>query len=84
MRPETEYARTAFGRRVCDVENFGTPVWVITAEDLIISKIRWIQDLYSDRQIADVLQILNNPNLDIGYIKQWIRDLKLNTYQLTL
>lgn len=84
VRPETEYGRTAFGRRLCDVENFGLPVWVITAEDLIISKLRWIQDLYSDRQIADIKQILNNPNLDLDYIRQWIKDSKLNTYQLTI
>jgi hypothetical protein len=84
VRPETEYALMAFERRRCDSENFGLPIWVIAPEDLILGKIRWIQDLYSDRQIADIKQLLNNPTLDLNYIRYWVKTLELNIYQLAL
>ena len=58
--------------------------WVISIEDLIIAKIRWIQDLVSERQLEDIQNLLLNPMVDRNYLKYWIKELDLNTYQIKL
>lgn len=61
---------------------FGVDVWVVTLEDLIISKLKWIQDLKSDQQISDVENLLSVSDVDITYINKWCKELNLNTYSL--
>jgi hypothetical protein len=51
-------------------------------EDLILSKIQWIQQLESERQKEDIRQLLEFPALNMTYIKSWADFLKLNTYNL--
>ncbi|MBT9171802.1 MAG: hypothetical protein DDT21_00175 [Syntrophomonadaceae bacterium] len=76
LRPDTDYARTAFERRrSCDL--FGQTVWVITAEDLILAKLNWARDSHSEFQLNDVRAMLRGENLDMFYIEKWVRDLEL-------
>ncbi|MBI4648698.1 MAG: hypothetical protein HY738_19465 [Bacteroidia bacterium] len=78
---DSEYRRLEFARRrrerIADFE-----VWIVSPEDLIVSKIFWIQSLYSDRQINDIKNLLTVPDLDKEYIKNWCGRLKLNTFEL--
>ncbi|MGI8635320.1 MAG: hypothetical protein ACR2KZ_07940, partial [Segetibacter sp.] len=76
-----EYSLQAFQNRVPLID-YGEPIFVISLEDLIIAKLKWIQDLYSERQYNDIKNLLlgNNPNL--VYIKSWIEKMKLNTYKI--
>ena len=59
-----------------------TEVWIISPEDLIVSKLQWIQQLESDRQKDDIRQLLTMPDLNYRYMADWADYLKLNTYNL--
>ena len=77
------YATVAFGRRQQN-DSFGFPVYVITIEDLILAKLRWIQTLFSERQLSDIQLLLQEETIDINYIRYWLNELTINTYQLKI
>ncbi len=78
---DTEYRQTEFNRR--RQANFlGFSVWIVSVEDLIISKIIWIQDYQSELQMRDVAQLLLNPTVDLAYIKTWCKQLNLQTFSV--
>jgi hypothetical protein len=81
VRKEGEYFDLAFSQRQ-RINEFGTDLWVINLNDLIIAKLIWIQDIQSERQMSDIKNLLLNPGKDIEYIKKWIEKLQLNTFQL--
>ncbi len=76
-----EYSIQAFNNKVA-LSDFGDPIFVISLEDLIIAKIRWIQDLYSERQHNDIKNLLVSNKPDLSYIKKWVTQMKLKTYNL--
>ncbi len=78
---DTEYNLQAFERRQV-YNDLGFVVFVTALEDLIIAKIQWIQQLFSDRQANDIRMLLQNPSKDMDYIKKWCKHLKLNTFDL--
>lgn len=84
LRKNSDYGRAAFSRRIYHADTLAIPVWVISLEDLILAKLIWIQDMYSDRQAADIQQLTRNPATDYIYIRQWISALRLNTFALPL
>jgi hypothetical protein len=75
------YRKVEFDRRVKGVV-MGCETWLVTLEDLVISKLVWIQELQSDRQISDIENLLENPNIDMPYIHYWCTEMNLNTYKL--
>ena len=81
IKKETEYRNYEFSRRrresIADFE-----VWIVSPEDLIISKIDWIQQYQSDKQINDIQNLLAIPDIDMEYIIFWCEKLRLNTYKL--
>jgi hypothetical protein len=81
MRKEGEYFDIAFSQKQ-RINEFGTDLWVISLNDLIIAKMIWIQDYQSERQMSDIKNLLLNPDKDIEYIKKWSEKLQLNTYHL--
>ncbi|MBN2893275.1 MAG: hypothetical protein JXL97_15495 [Bacteroidales bacterium] len=81
IRKNTEYRKHEFERRQkTKITDFN--VWIVSPEDLIISKIEWIQKLQSDKQINDLINLLAINNIDKKYIKTWCQKLKLNTFNL--
>jgi aryl carrier-like protein len=60
----------------------GFSAWLVTAEDLIISKLIWIQDVQSEKQMDDIKNLLESGDLDIVYIVSWIEQLNLKTFDL--
>ncbi|MCX6283591.1 MAG: hypothetical protein NTW31_05070 [Bacteroidetes bacterium] len=81
IRKETEFRRLEFSRkRRKMIEQL--PVWMVSAEDLIISKTEWIQRLQSDKQIQDIKNLMLLPDLDKDYILFWLQKLNLNTFNL--
>lgn len=78
---DTEYYKLAFSRRK-RIKELDTWIWIITLEDLIISKLIWIQQLQSERQISDIKNLLLNPAKDMNYIRNWCSKLNLNTFNL--
>lgn len=81
VRKNTNYRLLEFQRRkkekIYDVE-----VWMVSPEDLIISKLEWIQLLQSDKQMADIRNLLSLPGIDLDYIKNWCKKLDLNSFDL--
>jgi hypothetical protein len=81
IRKNTEYRRLEFSRKTRKIID-NIPVWIVSAEDLIISKIDWIQRLQSDKQTGDIRMLLCLPGLDKEYILSWCRKLSLKTFDL--
>jgi len=70
-----EYRRKEFDRRR-QVDLAGIPVWIVTAEDLILSKLEWSRDSRSEQQRRDVRMLLGGV-LDRAYLDEWARRLDL-------
>lgn len=73
------YRLTEFERRRW-VNFVDMKICIVSAEDLIISKIAWIQQIQSDIQKEDIKILLSLQNLDKNYIVKWVSELKLNTF----
>jgi Nucleotidyltransferase of unknown function (DUF6036) len=80
LKNET-YRQEEFQRRK-QVDFMNMKIYVVSAEDLLISKIIWIQQLQSDIQKEDIREIGKATGLDWPYINHWISLLKLNTFGL--
>lgn len=81
IRKESDYRKHEFlRRRKVEIANF--EVWIVSAEDLVISKIEWIQQLQSDKQITDIKNLLAYPEIDKVYIKDWCNKIGLKTFNL--
>ncbi|HSY19700.1 MAG TPA: hypothetical protein VK815_15260 [Candidatus Acidoferrales bacterium] len=73
VRKQSEYRLTEFKRRQrITIENFET--WIVSKEDLILSKLFWAKDSRSETQLGDVKNLIST-GCDRGYIEQWTREL---------
>ncbi len=75
LKPD-EFQRNAFSRkqRVNYADEFD--LWIISRDDLIISKLIWSKKSGSDRQLDDVAGILKN-GFDSEYVEYWVAQLGL-------
>jgi hypothetical protein len=81
IRNDEPYEIEKFNRsRKMEVDGFS--VWIITLEDLIISKFQWIRQIDSDLQKNDIRLLLENPCIDMDYISKWVETLRLHTFGL--
>jgi len=81
IKKETEYRIHEFSRRNREtISDFD--VWIVSPEDLVISKIEWIQQYRSDKQISDIQNLLAISKIDLNYIKFWCNKLNLITFEL--
>lgn len=71
IRKNEEYRKEEFfRRRKVLIED--TPLYIVSPEDLILSKLVWGKQLISDLQLVDVRQMISVIlNLDWQYIKKW-------------
>lgn len=77
VRKDTEYRRTEFARRR-RVLLEGHPFFIVTPEDLIISKLEWARETRSEMQLGDVRNLLGSAlEIDRAYVEQWITRLGL-------
>jgi len=75
IRKREDYRQHEFTRRVrLRLENFD--LWVVSKEDLILSKLDWARESLSARQLADVENLIAT-GCDIDYLKQWSARLNL-------
>jgi len=77
VRKDSPYRRCEFDRRrrvsVADVS-----LWMVTAEDLILSKLVWAKDTNSSLQMGDVRNLVTTvPELDWGYLERWAEGLSV-------
>ena len=74
----SSYRQVEFQRKQRVIFN-GVEVWIVSPEDLIISKLDWARDSMSEMQMRDVKNLLVTlKNLDKAYLDQWIQTLKLD------
>jgi hypothetical protein len=70
---QIKYRLTEFSRRQrVKFETFKT--WIVSKEDLIISKLHWARKSHSDRHLRDVKN-LTATGCDTAYIERWTRAL---------
>ena len=75
VRKQDEYRKLEFGRRVeVNIKNF--EVSIVSKEDLIISKLFWIQQGDSELQKRDVINLLKT-GFDKEYLLNWLKRLNL-------
>lgn len=74
-RKDSEYRRAEFARRH-KVELAGVPLWIVSVEDLILSKLEWSRESRSEQQRRDVKLLLGTP-LDSAYLNLWATQLDL-------
>ena len=73
VKKETEYRRLEFERRQ-RIQVGEAEFWIVSKEDLILSKLCWALDSRSELQLGDVRNLLStNPDLD--YLNKWSSDL---------
>src|SRR5258705_12507435 len=70
----TEFER----RRLIDFSDM--KIYVVSPEDLLLSKIIWVKESLSSIQFDDIRLLSSLDNLDRQYIDRWIEMLKLNTF----
>lgn len=77
VKKDTPYRRNEFSRRLLvKIDNF--KLWLVAAEDLILSKLVWAKNSHSEMQLNDIRNLLASvPGLDIDYIKYWAAELNV-------
>ncbi len=77
VRKDSDYRLAEFARRQrITIEDFTT--WIVSKEDLIISKLDWARDSRSNQQFGDVRN-LTSTGCDIAYIQHWTEILGLSS-----
>lgn len=75
VRKKSEYRRLEFERRVpVTLGDFET--WIVSKEDLVISKLHWARETNSEQQLRDVKNLLAT-SYDADYMNRWIQVLGL-------
>lgn len=76
IRKRSEYRRVEFERRHrISILDFST--FIVSKEDLIISKLFWAKDSRSEIQLGDVKNLLAT-GYDAAYLQDWTRELGLD------
>lgn len=77
IRKKSKYWQVEFGRRRT-VEIDSQTLWIVSPEDLILSKLWWAKDSNSTMQITDARNIFRQVHaIDRTYLEQWVKELNL-------
>ncbi len=75
VRKSSDYRRLEFERRrAITIQDF--TIWIVSKEDLIISKLDWARASRSEMQLQDVRNLLAT-TYDATYLERWARELGL-------
>jgi hypothetical protein len=77
VRKSSEFRQVEFARRRA-VAIAGIRTWIVSGEDLILSKLVWALDSNSELQRRDIRQLLAGA-VDLEYIRKWAPDLGVTT-----
>jgi Nucleotidyltransferase of unknown function (DUF6036) len=75
------FRQTEFKRR-SEIKFLEMNISIVSPEDLLLSKIIWIQELQSGVQMEDIKALSILEELDWDYIDHWIKELNLKTFNL--
>ena len=76
IRKTRAFSREEFDRRQSlDLSNH--QFWVVSPEDVILSKLEWVKEGESEVQYADALgvAVVNYHSLDLDYLKKWAAEI---------
>ncbi len=77
IQKDSLYRLTEFERRR-EIQIQGEAAWIVSPEDLIISKLDWAKDSVSEFQLRDVEDLFKRvKDLDLEYITKWVSSLGL-------
>lgn len=77
VRKSSDYRRLEFERRrSVRLQDF--TIWIVSKEDLIISKLYWARDSHSELQLGDVKNLLAT-GYDAEYLEKWTQELGLES-----
>ena len=78
VQKDTPYRREEFARRFA-AEIDGVTLWLVTAEDLLLSKLVWAAESRSEIQLQDVRNLIRSvAHLDWTYIERWATELTVS------
>ena len=77
VRKSQAYRQQEFSRRQRVM--FGDfPVWIVSAEDLLLSKLHWLKDSRSEMQFKDIRSLIDAvPQLNWVYLRHWAEQLDI-------
>ncbi len=79
VNKDSAFHASAFSRRR-SVTIHGQSVSLISAEDLIVSKLLWAKDSLSEVQLSDVRNLIESvKDMDEGYVHEWVAKLDLRS-----
>lgn len=73
IKKSSDFQQSSFERRE-QTDFFGRRIWIISKDDLIISKLWWAKDSHSEKQLTDVKNLMRN-GFNVGYVKNWSESL---------
>jgi hypothetical protein len=77
VRKRSVYRLVEFDRRQrIAIQDFNT--WIVSKEDLILSKLSWAKDSHSELQLRDVKNLVST-GCDRAYINRWTEELGVAT-----
>lgn len=76
IKKTSDFQKAAFeNRRKTDF--YGREIWIITVEDLIISKLLWAKESGSEKQMTDVRNLIQS-GVKVDYLKEWTQKLDID------
>jgi hypothetical protein len=75
MKQSNDFQESAFERRE-KTDYYGEDVWVISKEDLILSKLWWAKDTHSEMQFRDIKNLMQ-AGFDVEYAEKWTDELEI-------
>lgn len=77
IKRSSAYQQAAFSRRK-EILVEGSPMWFVSAEDLVIAKLIWAKHSHSEMQLRDVRNLIKTvKDLESKYIDNWLGELRL-------
>jgi len=78
FRKDGPYELTEFNRRL-RAKLMGIDLWILSPEDVILSKLRWAKNSRSEQQLRDALgvAVVQWEYLDKDYLRKWAKQLQV-------
>lgn len=75
IRKDSDYRKNEF-RRKKKIKINGIEIFIVSIEDLILSKLVWAKDSHSEIQLKDIRNLIQE-KIDLNYIKKWASSLQV-------
>ena len=78
FRKDGPYELTEFNRRL-RAKLMGIDLWILSPEDVILSKLGWAKNSQSEQQLRDALgvAVVQWEHLDKDYLRKWAKELQV-------